>query len=217
MLFRSDWRIHSRLTLTAGLRYEYASPLTEDRGNLFNLDYSTLPAKPVLGRAASATKPDRLGFAPRIGIAARLPHLLSRTRETVFRAGYGIYFSPEIAVESYDLVRNGVRNEINRPSGAAPSLTLANGFPRTGSGGAPSYFGVDNNARTAYMQQWSGSLQHALPGNILFEVAYVGSKGTKLGRFRRFNTPAHTELGQNLAPRPGNLQSLRTFPDLGPI
>jgi hypothetical protein len=67
------------------------------------------------------------------------------------------------------------------------------------------------------VQQWSGSLQHALPGNVLFEVAYVGSKGTRLGRFRRFNTPAHTELGLNLPPRPGDIQSLRTFPDLGPI
>jgi hypothetical protein len=214
---RDDWRIHPRFTVTAGLRYEYLTPFTEDRGNLFNLDYSTLPAAPVLRRVDSATKPDHLGFAPRIGIAARLPHVLSSTRETVFRAGYGLYFSPEIAVESYDLVRNGVRNVINRPSGTAPSLTLANGFPQNGSTGLPSYFGVDENARTAYVQQWSSSLQHALPGNVLFEVAYVGSKGTRLGRFRRFNTPAHTELGLNLPPRPGDLQSLRTFPELGPI
>ena len=127
---QDDWRINSRLSLTAGLRYEYASPFAEDRGNLLNLDYSALPADPVLRRVDSAVKPDRLGFAPRIGLAARLPHLLSRTRETVFRAGYGIYYSPEIAVESYDLVRNGVRNEINQPNGAAPVLTFENGFPR---------------------------------------------------------------------------------------
>jgi hypothetical protein len=214
---QDDWRINSRLSVTAGLRYEYASPFAEDRGNLFNLDYSTLPRDPVLRSVDSAVKPDRLGFAPRIGLAARLPHLLSPTRETVFRAGYGIYYSPEIAVESYDLVRNGVRNEINQPNGTAPVLTLENGFPQTGSSGLPSYFGVDPNARSPYVQQWSGSLQQELPGNILFEVAYIGSKGTRLGRFRRFNTPAHTELGLNLAPRPGDLQSLRTFPDLGPI
>ena len=45
--------------------------------------------------------------------------------------------------------------------------------------------------------------------------AYIGSKGTDLGLYRRFNTPAHVETGQNLPPRPGDLQSLRTFPDLG--
>ena len=42
-------------------------------------------------------------------------------------------------------------------------------------------------------------------------------KGTELGRFRRFNTPAHVETGENLPPRPGDLQSLRTFPELGTI
>ena len=43
------------------------------------------------------------------------------------------------------------------------------------------------------------------------------SKGAKLGRYRQFNTPAHVETGENLPPRPGDLQSLRTFPELGPI
>jgi hypothetical protein len=51
----------------------------------------------------------------------------------------------------------------------------------------------------------------------LFEATYIGSKGTDLGLYRRFNTPAHVETGQDLPPRPGDLQSLRTFPELGPI
>jgi hypothetical protein len=67
------------------------------------------------------------------------------------------------------------------------------------------------------VQQWSAGFQHEAPGRTLIEVAYVGTKGTKLGRFRRFNTPAHVETGENLPPRPGDLQSLRTFPELGPI
>jgi hypothetical protein len=49
------------------------------------------------------------------------------------------------------------------------------------------------------------------------ELAYVGTKGTDLGRFRRFNTPAQVELGANLAPRPGDYQSLVAFPTLGTI
>jgi hypothetical protein len=81
----------------------------------------------------------------------------------------------------------------------------------------PSYFGLDQSARTPYVQQWNASLQRELPGRVLLELAYVGSKGTKLGRYRRFNTPAHVETGENLGPRPGDLQSLRTFPALGVI
>ena len=213
---QDDWRLTPRITISAGLRYEYFSPFTEDRGNLMNLDYSTLPAPPVLRQVSGSTNPDHKDFAPRIGLAARLPQRFG-SRDTVFRAGYGIFFSPEQAIEAYNLVRNGVLNQLNQPSGLAPILTLENGFPQTSSTGFPSYYGVDRNAPTPYVQQWSASLQRELPGGALFEVAYVGTKGTDLGLFRRFNTPAHVEIGQNLPPRPGDLQSLRTFPELGTL
>jgi hypothetical protein len=52
---------------------------------------------------------------------------------------------------------------------------------------------------------------------LVSEIAYLGTKGTKLGRFRRFNTPLHEVTGENLPPRPGDLQSLRPFPELGTI
>jgi len=214
---QDDWRLSPRINLSLGLRYEYAAPFSEDRGNLFNLDYSTLPKDPVLRRVSTSTNPKYFDFAPRIGLAVRLPHLPWTSHETVFRAGYGIFFSPEIAIESYDLLRNNTRNEFNQPNGLTPILTFENGFPQTASTGFPSYFGIDQNARTPYVQQWSSSIQHELPGSTVLEIAYVGTKGTGLGRFRRFNTPAHVELGQNLPPRPGDLQSLRTFPDLGVI
>ncbi len=214
---QDDWRITPRINISLGLRYEYFAPFSEDRGSLQNLDYSTLPKAPVLRRVDSVTAPNRRDFAPRIGLAARLPRLLNSSRDTIFRAGYGIYFSPSIAIEAYDLLRNGVRNEINEPNSSTPVLTLENGFPQTSSTGFASYFGVDKNAPTAYVQQWSASIQHELPGSTLFEIAYVGTKGTNLALFRHFNTPAHIETGENLPPRPGDLQSLRTFPQLGPL
>jgi hypothetical protein len=96
-------------------------------------------------------------------------------------------------------------------------LTLQNGFPQTASTGFPSYFGLDPQARTPYVQHWSFSLQYELPFKILFESAYVGSKGTHLGKSRTFNTPLHAEIGENLPPRPGDLQSLRTWPELGKL
>ena len=214
---QDDWRITPRISISAGLRYDYFAPFSEDRGNLLNLDYSTLPNAPVLRRVNTVTSPDYKDFAPRIGLAARLPHLLKSSRETVFRAGYGIFYSPEIAIEAYDLVRNGILNQNNEPGGLQPVLTLENGFPQTSSTGFPSYYGIDQHAPTPYVQQWSASIQHELPGSTLFEIAYVGTKGTDLGLFRRFNTPAQVETGADLPPRPGDLQSLRTFPELGTI
>jgi len=214
---QDEWRLTPRISITAGLRYEYSAPFSEDRGNLLNLNYSALPNAPTLGRVNTVTQPNRLNFAPRIGLAVRLPRLFPDSGETVFRAGYGIYYSPPIAISAYDLVRNGVNNQLNEPGGLQPLLTFQNGFPQTSSTGFPSYFGVDSHAPMPYAQQWSASLQQEAPGHVLVEVAYIGTKGTDLPLFRRFNTPAHVEIGQDLPPRPGNLQSLRTFPNLGTL
>ena len=138
-------------------------------------------------------------------------------RAVVFRAGYGVYYSPEIAAEAYDLVRNNVSNQVNETTGPVPILTLENGFPTNSSAGFPTYYGLDQHVRTPYVQQWNGGFQAELYRGLVLELSYVGSKGTKLGRFRTFNTPAHVETGENLPPRPGDLQALRTFPTLGPI
>ena len=214
---QDDWRLTPRITISAGLRYEYAAPFSEDRGQLLNLDYSNLPNAPTLQHVGTVTNPQARNFAPRIGLAIRLPHIFSSSRETVFRAGYGIYYSPDLAIEAYDLVRNNVVNQVNEPGGLLPVLTIQNGFSQTSSTGFPSYFGIDKSAPTPYAQQWTASIQRELPGNTLFEISYVGTKGTDLALFRRFNTPAHVETGENLPPRPGDLQSLRTFPDLGTL
>ncbi|MBZ5625222.1 MAG: TonB-dependent receptor [Acidobacteriia bacterium] len=215
---QDDWRVNSRLTFNLGLRYEYASPYTETRGSFLNLDYSNLPNPPSLVHVDSATNPHRLNFAPRVGLAYQLPGLFHSVRSTVFRAGYGIFYNPEIAVESYDLVLNSLLNAVNETQGdRAPVLTTRDGFPKTSATGFPSYFGVDPNAPPTYVQQWTASIQHELPGRTLLELAYVGSKGTHLGRYRQYNTPAHVETGENLPPRPGDLQLLRTFPSLGEI
>jgi len=56
-----------------------------------------------------------------------------------------------------------------------------------------------------------------LPGSAVLELVYIGTKGTRLGRFRRFNIPLRAETGENLPPRPGELQTLRPFPELGQI
>jgi hypothetical protein len=213
-----DWQVTSRLAINLGLRYEYDSPFSETRNKLLNLDYSTLPAPPRLVTVNQASDPNRLNFSPRAGLAWRLPRFFSIGGDTVFRAGYGVYFDPEIALEAYDLVLNGIQTQINETNGAAPPvLTTRDGFLSTGTTGFPSYFGLDKQAPTPYMQQWNAGFQHEFPAHILFETSYVGSKGTHLGVFRRFNTPLHTEIGQDLNPRPGDLQSLRTFPELGTI
>ena len=217
---QQDWQVSSRLVLTLGLRYDYFSPFTEARNNLLNLEYSPLPnpPSPVLVRVGEAHDPNRANFAPRAGLAWRIPGFLSARGDTVFRAGWGIFYSPEISAESYDLALNNLQNETNSADATTmPVLTTRNGFPSTSTSGFPSYYGLDRHLPTPYVQQWNAGFQRELPGAVVLDVSYIGSKGTDLGRSRRFNTALHTETGQNLSPRPGNLQSLRTWPNLGGI
>ena len=215
---QQDWRISSRLALTLGLRYDYFEPYTEARNKLLNLDYSTLPNAPALVHVGQAHDPNRTNFAPRAALAWRVPGFLSSRGDTVFRAGWGLYFSPEISTESYDLALNNIQSELNSADATImPVLTTRNGFPSTSGTGLPSYHGLDRHLPTPYVQQWNAGFQHELRGGVVLDVSYIGSKGTDLGRFRRFNTALHTETGENLNPRPGDLQSLRTFPSLGGI
>ena len=144
---QDEWRLAPRLTVNIGMRYDYASPYSETRDNQVNLDYSTLPKVPLLVRGATASQPDRNNFSPRAGLAWQLPSPLFGSGLTVFRAGYGLYYAPEIAIENYDLVRNTLKNEINEVTGPLPVLTLAQGFPVNASAGFPSYYGLDPQAR----------------------------------------------------------------------
>jgi outer membrane receptor protein involved in Fe transport len=214
---QDDWRISPALTVSLGLRYEYVAPFQPDQGTLLNLDYAGLPAPPTLQAVERPVSPDRNNFAPRVGLAWRMPPLPARLGLWTLRAGYGVYFNPEIATETYDLVRNGVRNENNSTDGLRPVLTIRDGFPQTATTGFPTYYGLDPDARTPYLQQWSAGFQRDLGRRAIFEIAYIGTKGSKLGRFRQLNTPLHTETGANLSPRPGALQQLRPFPSLGEI
>ena len=48
----------------------------------------------------------------------------------------------------------------------------------------------DQNMRDSYIQQWNFNVQHKLPGNVVLDVGYVGSKGTQADRHLRRSEPA---------------------------
>ena len=216
---QDDWRLTPRITISAGLRYEYFAPFTEDRGNL--LEPGLLDAARRAGVAAcvpAASIPTIRISLPRIGLAARLPRIFGEfARHRVSRRLWHL-LQPRA---SHRDLRSAAqwRAQPVQPARrtrcrCSPSRT---DFRKPAPPDFPATSASIKNAPTPYVQQWSASIQHELPGDTLFEIAYVGTKGTDLGRFRRFNTPAHVEIGQDLPPRPGDLQSLRTFPELGTI
>ncbi len=188
--FTDDWRISSSLTLNAGVRWEYGSPITELYGRLVNLDVvpgfvaevpvvsaASNPAGPLTGQRFpdSLIHPDKRAFQPRVGVAWRpLP-----ASSLVIRAGYGVYYDTSVyqtiatqMAQQFPLSKSvSVQNTPSNP------LTLANGFDATPAT-TPNTFGVDPNYRPGYAQNWNVSVQRNLPGSLVITVGYLGIKGT---------------------------------------
>jgi hypothetical protein len=82
-------------------------------------------------------------------------------------------------------------------------LTIFNPFPfNTPSQSPPSAFAFDPGLRTSYTQHWNLSAQRQFGDNLVAELAYVGSKGTKLLAARDINQPQASPQQPNLPPNP---------------
>ena len=195
-------RITPRLTLSAGLRYEYNSPPVDadDRANLYDPTTGRLVQVGTNGVPRAGYESDKNNFAPRVALA----WALGKNSSTVIRAGYGVYYDQSPLAPGEGLYFNppffDFRFYFQLPQ--AP-LTLFNPFPfNTPSQSPPSAFAFDPDLRTSYTQHWNLSLQRQLSGNLVAELAYVGAKGTKLLAARDINQPFASPQQPNLPPNP---------------
>ncbi len=182
---QDDWRALPKLTILAGLRYEYFSPYDETQDHLAGLDVShdfnsvarVLPngIGPLTGThySNSLLNPDRTSLSPRIGIAWRA------FKDTVVRAGYGINYANGQYVKFVDnLAFQPPYADVQTNTATTPGqYTLANGFPTPSS--TPNY-AVNPNFRLPYIQVWNADIQHTFPKGIVVNVGYNGAKGTRL-------------------------------------
>ncbi|MCA1633344.1 MAG: TonB-dependent receptor [Acidobacteria bacterium] len=198
-------RLTPRLTLSAGLRYEYNSPSvdSEDRANIYDPATRSLVAVGTNGVPRSGYEADRNNFAPRIGVA----WTPGAAGETVLRAGYGIYYDQSPLAPGEALYFNKPYFDFNLFFSLGPflPLTLDNPFPSFFPLALPdSALAIQRDLRTPYMQHWNVNVQRALGRSRVFEIAYVGSKGTKLLSARDINQPQPGILppGLPFVPRP---------------
>src|SRR5262249_62038813 len=114
-------------------------------------------------------------FAPRLGVAWRP---FGGTK-TVIRAGFGSFYN-------YQIVGNGItplsrnspfRQRQTATYAATTRPSLADSFS-----GIPSVVppGIDENFKTAYINQWSLGVQRELAESLVLDVSYLGSHGHKL-------------------------------------
>jgi len=167
-----DWRVNSSLTLNAGVRWEYWSPVSEKYGRLVNLNIS--PDFKTTKADSTLPHPDRNNFAPRIAFSWR-PFAAT---SLIVRGGYGVYFDTAIYQPiAMDMAQQAPLSKSLRISNsAATPLTLANGFSAPGISSTTT-FAVDPKLRVGYTHTWQLSLQRDLPAGMQMNAAYNGGKG----------------------------------------
>jgi hypothetical protein len=183
-LFAQDeWRVHPRVTLSLGLRWEVDPPPTEEHGDDAYTLLGSIGNAAALSIAPQGTplwKTAWYNLAPRLG-AAWTAHD-QPGRETVVRAGGGVFFDTanEVAAQGFSnfgfsayQLYFGVpipytASELNVPiSTSAPyTTTTIVAFP--------------THLQLPYTLEWNTSIQQALGKNQAVTISYVGSNGRRL-------------------------------------
>jgi Carboxypeptidase regulatory-like domain len=203
---QDNFRLTSKFTLNAGLRYEEESPYT-DRHNELNYFGPT-----VASPAANPSFPNLTGglvfagqngtpsqvyvwntdqFDPRVGFA------YTALRSTVVRGGFGMVYAPlELSNNAVGFAPNtgyssSTSWNTSQNGGLNPYNVLSNPYPQglvkpTGNSlGAGTSLGQSlsvwmQNPKTPRSYQWNFGIQQQLPSNILVEAAYVANRGLHL-------------------------------------
>jgi hypothetical protein len=192
-----DWKLSQQLTLNLGLRYDFATPPLEGQNRM--ADFSPVSGSLIFASGGSVqnraiVNPNTTDFGPRVGFA------YSPDSRTVFRAGYGIYYSLFERFGSEDELALNPPFLINKTltSNTAPVLKPSVGFPSNFLDASTVNFDALNayhiramaiSDPTPYVQQWSVGIQREVGKNWAGEVDYVGTRSTHLDVIRDYNQP----------------------------
>ncbi len=182
---QDEWKIKPNLTFNYGLRYEYYTPLREDKNRQVVFDIATGVIK---SSDTTVFKTNKANFAPRVSLAWT-PNANSTGffggGKTVIRGGFGINYGPGQTEDQIQPI------ESDRVSSTLSNVT--NAFPANIATIVSNFSSNPNNRNyqpRAYDQQnyvvperifsYTASLQQELPYNVALTVAYVGSQGRNL-------------------------------------
>lgn len=174
---QDDWKVNNRLTLNLGLRYEYYTPFYSPTNELsmFDVDMKRMVIAGQNGESRYIVDPDRNNFAPRVGAVYKLDG------RTTLRGGFGIFYTPETAK----------RDDIKFNPPFYREYTLFDQWmwfdpappPFDDPGAFPTGYNttnIDRRFNRGYSRQYSFAVQRELPGGLLAEAGYVGSRASGL-------------------------------------
>lgn len=172
-----NWKIHPRLSLNLGLRYEVSTVSREKDGLLQNFDLDTLTYTPVGEKIHNV---DKNNFGPRLGFAFDV----FGTQRTVLRGGYGIFYNRELPASFGSPQANSfpqvATDLFDYFFCAAPPPTFAYPVdPAVFACGQAAAFAIEKDLKTAMAQHWSLNVQQDLGFGTL-TVGYVGNHVTHL-------------------------------------
>ncbi len=176
---QDSWRVTPRLTVNYGLRYDTTFGLFTASGQsqLANPGLLTLKALEVPGFDNWGAPHDyRYQFGPRLGLA----YALGEKRETVLRAGFGMFYN--------DLAQNGwvtALQAVNQPA-VCKSAGDPGCLPGSTNGGAGAL--IDPDYKTPYALHVTGGVEHAFNASWMMSVNFTHEEGVHA--FRRYQYSA---------------------------
>ncbi len=201
------WKIHPRVTVTAGLRYSVFPPAWEAdnrisnflpslyNGTDFNSGLVTAEEAIGLGLGRATVKTYKVGWQPRVGIAWDV----FGTGNTAVRAGFGRYTSRSNVIE--DLLRltgnppwtttvsagsgwNGLGVTLANCPTCRSLDTINPGLANNVAGVAANanFNAIDPNFRPPESYQWNLTISHQLMKDTVLEASYIGNHGLHIWR-----------------------------------
>ena len=196
---QDSFRWTPKLTVNLGLRWDYFGVVGE-KNNLF---YRFDPTVSDTVDAGQLYNKDFNNFAPRVSFA----YDLSGKGRTVIRGGWGVFydaFAQDIFLghfpwncgfcpgPAYTGHGPGAISKLGlSPGPLSPDTPVFDPASVTPLG---EFFGASKNLPTPYVQNFNVNVQQALGSRAVLQVGYVGTKGTKLFRFRDINQPNQAQI-----------------------
>jgi hypothetical protein len=190
------WRVNRKLTVNAGIRWDYFGVLGEKNDLLSNFDLNQGLIMVGTNGLKNLYEPQWSNFSPRAGVAWDV----TGKGKTVVRAGWGLFydaFSQDFFVGQLPFNTFNPGPAYN-PTGPSPILFSFSTIPQI-LNNVPIFtdyldsdvFAVDRSLGTPTVQNFNLNLQHELVPNVVWQIGYVGSRGNKLFRYRDINQPVN--------------------------